>query len=84
MTIAPDVSHGNKINNLIPSPEGASCNSLWQRHRKRDSSLLMKPCKGEILYVALTGLVMIMLIVDLGRCPRLSNYRPFGAFSNSF
>jgi hypothetical protein len=39
--------------------------------------------KGRNIYVALSGLVM-MIIADLGRCPKLSNYRPFGALSHSF
>jgi hypothetical protein len=49
----------------------------------RETSLLIKPCKGEISYFALTGLAMKIITYSLGRCPRLLNGRPFGAFSNN-
>jgi hypothetical protein len=42
----------------------------------------MKPCKGAILYFALAGLAMIMVLVDLGLVPQAITSSPLRGFFN--
>jgi hypothetical protein len=67
----------------MKAPKGRNI-IAWGIATGMDVLFIIQALKGRNTYVALSGLELFMRITNPGRCPGLLNYRPFGAFSNSF